>query len=79
MNSNLLKENGIKDFEEYESCLGGINNNASKTMNFEVAYVGQASRLTSNDLRLQAGRPQYIPEVHSLSDFGITSSCSGGL
>ena len=44
---------------------------------YEVAYVGRASRLTSNDLRLQAGRPHYIPEVQKLSDFGITVRMDG--
>lgn len=33
----------------------------------KIAYVGQASRLTSNDLRSQAGRPRYIPQVQKLS------------
>ena len=44
---------------------------------YEVAYVGRASRLTSNDLRLHAGRPHYIPEVQKLSDFGITVRMDG--
>jgi hypothetical protein len=30
---------------------------------FEVAYVGQASRLTSEIKRTQARRPRYIPEA----------------
>jgi hypothetical protein len=30
---------------------------------FEVAYVGQASRLTSEIKRLQARRPRYITEA----------------
>jgi hypothetical protein len=38
---------------------------------FEGAYVGQASRLTSNDLPTQARRLRYIPEVQKQLDFGI--------
>jgi len=39
MNSALVKENGIKNFEEYESCLGGINNNASNAMVFRYLLM----------------------------------------
>jgi len=36
-----------------------------------VLEVGQASRLTSNDLRPQAGRPHYIVDVQPQAAFGI--------
>jgi hypothetical protein len=42
---------------------------------FEGAYVGQASRLASNDLPTQARRLRYIPEVQKRLDFGI--KCGG--
>jgi hypothetical protein len=38
---------------------------------FAGVHVGQASRLTSNDIRPQARRLRYIPEVQKHSDFGI--------
>jgi hypothetical protein len=42
---------------------------------FEGAYVGQASRLTSNDLPTQARHLRYIPKVQKRLDFGI--KCGG--
>jgi hypothetical protein len=38
-------------------------------INSGCACVGQASRLTSKDLRSRAGRPRYIPEAKTRRDF----------
>ena len=38
------------------------------------AYVDQASRLTSKDLRSQSGRLRYIPEAKMRADFGVKIS-----
>jgi alpha-L-fucosidase len=40
---------------------------------FEGAHVGQASRLSSNDIRPQARRPHYLPEAQKRSGFGISA------
>jgi hypothetical protein len=40
---------------------------------FEGAYVGQASRLTSNDLPTQARRLRYIPKVQKRLDLVLSA------
>ena len=41
----------------------GVRAKSPRLWIFEGSCVGQASRLTSNDLRPQARRPRYIPEA----------------